>query len=85
MPLLIEDFPFDELRQPSGDYFDTAAQAIKAGHTLDHIWSVTLSEDEDDSGDTFTYGPAYHCINVIGFIATNEQHDGDTYYEEVTS
>lgn len=70
-------FPFEEIRDDSGDYFSTAEEAMnRTGLEEDHIWSV-MEED-----GVFYYGPAHHYINVLGYIATNEVHDLDTYYEE---
>ena len=70
------DFPFEEIRLPSGDYFNSMAEARGYGHDQNQIWSVVEGED------TWTYGPAHHYINVIGFVATIERHDEDTYYHE---
>ena len=73
----LEDFPYEEIRKPTGDYFDSWNQAKQAGYDDDQIWSVVHGDE------AWTYGPPHHYINVIGFIATNERHDHDTYYEEV--
>jgi hypothetical protein len=70
------EFPFEEIRKPSGDLFRTQLEAQNAGHNENHIWSII----ENDG--TWTYGPPYHVVNVIGFVATAEAHDGMTYYEE---
>lgn len=71
------DFPFEEIRRTNGDYFDTALEAAKAGYGRDQIWSV--AEHEDNSR---TLGPPHHIVNVYGYIATAERHDGETYYHE---
>ena len=77
MTLHTEDFPFEEIRKESGDYFDSAQEAMDAtGLGLDHIWSVVCEDD------TYCYGPSHHYVNLIGFVATKEAHDGETYYEE---
>jgi hypothetical protein len=68
------DFPFDEL-----DRFDTTDEAIAAGYTTGHIWSV-VEGDEYAAG--VTYGPPHHYINRLYVIVTAEAHDHDTYYEE---
>ena len=74
-----EDFPFEEIRDDSGDYFPTAEDAMDCtGFNAQHIWSVA----EGDDNYSYVYGPSHHVINVLGYIATNEAHDGDTYYEE---
>jgi len=76
--LSVGDFPFEEIRKDSGDYFDTAVQARSmTGYGVNHIWSVVQSDD------CYCYGPSHHVVNVIGFIATAETHNGDTYYEEM--
>ncbi len=70
------DLPFGIIKNPNEDYFDSVAEAQEAGFSLNQIWSVT---EEDD---VFTYGPSGHIINLIGYIATKETHDGETYYTE---
>ena len=75
MNLHKEDFPFDEIRDENGDYFDTAQDVMNAGHSITQVWSVS------EEAGVFTYGPHHHYINVIGFVATREHHDGETYYE----
>ena len=76
MELFTQEFPFGEIRDQNGDYFNTAQDVMNAGHSITQVWSVS------SEGDYFTYGPHHHYINVIGFIATKEHHDGETYYEE---
>ena len=72
-----KEFPFDEIRDQHGDYFSTVADAKKhSGYDESHIWSVTECEG------AWSYGPSHHYINLIGYIATHESHDGNTYYEE---
>lgn len=71
-----EEFPFEEIRQPDGNYFLSWAQAKAAGYDDDQIWSITISDD------AFTFGPPHHYINHIGHVATLERHDNDTYYHE---
>lgn len=70
------DFPYEEIKESNGDYFFSPEAAQKAGFNLNQIWSVA----EEDN--VFTYGPHYHRINVIGYVATQETHDSDTYYIE---
>lgn len=74
------EFPYEEKRRESGDYFDSIVQANAAGYDDDQIWSVVLSEGDDS--ETWSYGPPRHIVNLIGYIATDERHDGDTYYHE---
>ena len=73
------DFPFEEIRDEHGDYFRSIDQAMAAGFHPSQIWSVT------ECDNWYTYGPPGHIVNLIGYVATNEQHDGDTYYEEQLS
>ncbi|KZX57807.1 hypothetical protein A3709_19480 [Halioglobus sp. HI00S01] len=92
MSQVIGEFPFDEIRMGAnpgetsindGDYFESAEAAMEAtGLGENHIWSVTDNED-DDGNSVFCYGPSRHFVNLIGFIATKEPHDGETYYEDV--
>jgi hypothetical protein len=71
-----KDFPFEEIKDKHGDYFKSVGHAIKAGFNENQIWAVT----EEDG--TFIYGPNHHYINLVGYIATQEHHDGDTHYVE---
>ncbi len=72
-----KEFPFDEIRDEHGDYFMTIEDAKKhTGYDESHIWSVTECEN------TWTYGASHHYVNLIGYLATHEAHDGNTYYEE---
>ena len=72
-----QEFPFDEIRDQHGDYFSTVADAKKhSGYDESHIWSVTECEG------AWSYGPSHHYVNLIGYIATHEAHDGNSYYEE---
>tara|TARA_R100001015_G_C4597616_1_gene152718 strand:+ start:725 stop:1126 length:402 start_codon:yes stop_codon:yes gene_type:complete len=72
-----QDFPFDEIREQHGGLFSTVADAKKrSGYDESHIWSVTECEG------TWCYGPPHHYVNLIGYIATHEAHDDNTYYEE---
>ncbi len=72
------DFPYEEIRADDGNYFATAAEAVAAGFDIDQVWSIT----EFDEGDGIVYGPPHHYVNVLGFIATKERHDHETYFEE---
>ncbi len=76
------EFPYEEIREPDGNYFSTYENALlEANGNAFHVWSVVSTET--DGGDlVFTYGPGKHYVNVIGWICTQETHDGDTYYEE---
>lgn len=83
MPFYRKDFPFtqikDEVWGGHGDYFNSAEEAMLAtGLSEKHIWSVI----EGNEDGVYTFGPSHHFINVLGYVATKEPHDGDTYYEE---
>ena len=79
-----QDFPFDEIRHKTGDYFRSIGEAIKAGYQESQIWSVAIADGEGPNGeDVFTYGPSFHYVNVMGYVATKEHHDDNTYYEEL--
>ena len=62
------------------------ADAIAAGFDLDQIWSVVHGED-----DSYLYGPSHdsdvisscNYVLLLGYVATTDRHDGDTYYIEV--
>jgi hypothetical protein len=75
---IYKDFPFEEIRDDvvggNGDYFSSLFDATSAGFDLDQIWSIT---EEDD---VQTHGPSHHWINLLGYVCTNERHDGKTYY-----
>ena len=71
------DFPFVEYRKGGidGDFFASVEEAFDEGWSEDQIWSIVeCGEDE------WTYGPPHHYINLIGYVATHERHDGETYY-----
>lgn len=71
-----QEFPFEEIRDESGDYFRTINDAIIAGYDEDQIWSVV------EVDGAYSYGPTHHFVNLVGYVATTERHDGDTYYHE---
>lgn len=75
-------FPFEEIRRPDGDYFLSWKDAKDAGYDDDQIWSIIEGEG-DDGSEWFTYGPPHHYVNHYGHVATEERHDGNTYYHEL--
>lgn len=82
MTTIIEkEFPFNELRMPTGDYYDNSTQMMHAGFERSQMWSV-VEADGDDGAEYLSYGPVHHYVNLLGYIATAEHHDGDTYYIE---
>jgi len=73
------EFPFEEHRaEPDGDLYMSVQEALSAGWLKTQIWSVVTCDDSN----TWTYGPSHHYVNVLGFIATKEPHDNETYYHE---
>ena len=77
------DFPFDEIRSEDGDYFNSSQELLDLGFKNNQIWSVIFTEaDHPAFYGTYTYGPSHHYVNVLGFIATRETHDNNTYFEE---
>ena len=81
MAIYEQEFPFTELKTPTGDYYDNRIEMEHAGFVESQMWSVT-DADDDDGSEYLCYGPVHHYVNLIGYIATAEHHDGDTYYIE---
>ena len=81
MAIYEQEFPFTELKTPTGDYYDNRIEMERAGFVESQMWSVT-DADDDDGSEYLCYGPVHHYVNLIGYIATAEHHDGDTYYIE---
>ena len=75
------DFPFQELKTPTGDVYDNQAQMQLAGFDETQMWSIVEATGDDDS-EWLIYGPVHHYVNLVGYVATAEHHDGETYYEE---
>ena len=75
-----QEFPFTELRMPTGDYYDNRSEMERAGFETSQMWSV-VTADADDGSEYLCYGPVHHYVNLLGYICTAEHHDGDTYYE----
>lgn len=65
------DFPYKEVAR-----FPSIQEASAAGYPRNQIWSVSVCDN------TWSYGPAHHTIGIDHYIATAEQHDGNTYYED---
>ncbi len=80
------DFPYEEIRNKSGDYFDYASDLTDLGYTDSQIWSVIEVDSNAPNVDyVIITGPSYHYVNRIGYFATEEAHDGETYYvDEIT-
>jgi len=71
-----EAFPFDEIRDKGGDYFNTREEAkARTGCEDSQIWSVIEGDD-----DSIVWGAPHHTVNRLGYCVTKEKHDGRTYY-----
>ena len=76
---VIRDWPdLEEL-----EHFNSLQEALDAGYAKSQVWAIA---DGEDGGcpwlmGVYTYGPAFHKINVWQFVATREHHDGKTYIE----
>jgi hypothetical protein len=70
------EFPFEEIREVNGDYFRTRAAVKKAGFEDSQTWSVI------ECDGAYSFGPPHHYVNLLGYIATTEHHDNNTYYHE---
>jgi len=70
------EFPFEEIKLQDSDYFFSAQEAMDAGYAENQVWSLIEGET------MYVTGPSHHRINVIGYFATKETHDGNTYYQE---
>lgn len=78
-----KEFPYEEIRkEPDGDYFDTEEELEAQGFAPEQIWAVMFNDDMYNDSEWICYGPPHHYVNVIGYIATQERHDHDTYYFE---
>lgn len=40
----LTDFPYEEIRNAQGDYFNSVQDALDAGFEMDQIWSITEGE-----------------------------------------
>ena len=81
-----KQFPFDEIKRNDGEYFGTAKEAMTAtGLDISHVWVIIESDTGNDNEYCYTTSPPHHHINKIGYIATQEPHDHQTYYNERVS
>ncbi len=76
-----KDFPFIQLKTPTGDYYDNRTEMALAGFQESQMWSI-VEADADDGTEYLVYGPVHHYVNLIGYVATAEHHDSNTYYNE---
>lgn len=80
MTMKEEEFPYKEIRDKDGNYWLSWKEVKKAGFSDNQIWSVTEYSEDDEA--TITYGPPRHYVNLLGYTATEERHDDNTYYHE---
>ena len=74
------EFPYEEIRDEGGDYFDCWSDVRDAGYDDDQIWCVTCADEHN--GTWITYDRVMHFINVLGYIATKERSKpGESYSE----
>ena len=78
---IYDPFPYTELRKPDGQYYDNPTEMLRAGFVPSQMWSVIEAEGHDGSEWVIT-GPVHHYINLLGYCATAEHHDENTYYHE---
>ena len=86
MSATFTEFPFDEVRNPQGDYFNSVEDAMAVTKCQpNQVWSVTISDsDNPNIRDIYTFGPAdYRRLGYrAGYVVTVEKHDGNTLYVE---
>ena len=64
------EFPYEEIRDEGGDYFDCWSDVRDAGYDDDQIWCVTCADR------------VMHFINVLGYIATKDRSKPRETYSE---
>ena len=74
------EFPYEEIRDPNGDYFSSYQEVLDAGFTDAQVWTVIVTDE--DLGLWITYDNGFRFVNVIGYVASKEEVTGDECYEE---
>jgi hypothetical protein len=86
MTAYFEEFPFDEIRDPAGDYFNTVEDAVALTKCqANQMWSVTISDSDNPMiRDVYTFGPPdFRTLGYrAGYLVTVEKHNGNTLYVE---
>ena len=79
------EFPYEEIRNARGDYFDSWDEVLAAGYEETQIWCVTSGESEQGNweGTWFCYDNNPHFVNVLGFMATKEHAKPGEQYNEL--
>lgn len=72
-------FPFTQLRKPDGSYYEAPDEMVRAGFVPSQMWSITELEED---GLWWVFGPADVFVDIVGYVATAEHHDGQTKYLE---
>ena len=75
-----DEFPYEEIRDPDGNYFLYYEDVIDAGYCEEQVWTV-VSTDTDE-GIWFAYDSTRRIVNVLGYIATKEHAVPGECYEE---
>jgi len=74
------EFPYEEIKDADGNYFLHYEDVIAAGYCEEQVWTVISTDNE--TGIYFTYDSRHRIVNVIGYIATEEEAVPGEYYEE---
>ncbi len=74
-----KDFPYEEVRDASGDYFRQWGDVARAGFNDDQIWCVTYADEHN--GTWICHDSAPHFVNVLGFVGTKERSAPGERYE----
>jgi hypothetical protein len=88
-----KEFPFEQVSRMDsdgdccGDYANSPHELMELGYAESQIWAVSDGDEEIVQEDgrrlnSIVYGPSGMHINVFGYMATKEHHDGDTFYTE---
>ena len=66
MSATFAEFPFDEVRDPQGDYFNSVENAMAVtGCQPNQIWSVTISDSETPTSEMYIHS-ALPIIDALG-------------------
>jgi len=74
------EFPYEEIRDPNGDYFSTYQDVLDAGFSDAQVWTVIITDE--DHGMWITYDNGFRFVNVIGYVASKEEVTEDECYDE---
>ena len=74
------EFPYEEIKDADGNYFLHYEDVIAAGYCEEQVWTVISTDTAN--GIWFTYDSTPRIVNVIGYIATEEEAVPNECYEE---